>query len=59
MEMSEEEYYKEKIIAMVKEIKSLKFIHMMYGFVKRLYKEEKAGWFPAFLFHESGYKIPP
>lgn len=34
---------KNEIIDMVRHIENEKFIRMIYGFVNRLYKEEKAG----------------
>ena len=34
--------YKQKIIEMVKEINTERFIKMIYGFVCRLHREEKA-----------------
>ena len=35
--------YKEEIIRMIEEIEDIKIIKLIYGFVKRGYKEEKAG----------------
>ena len=41
--MDEKEYYKEKIIEMVKEMKNEKILKLIYGFAKSGYEEEKAG----------------
>lgn len=35
--------YKKKIIEMVNKMNNQKFLQMIYGFIKRLYREEKAG----------------
>lgn len=35
--------YKKEIIKMVNKMENFDFLEMIYGFVKRLYKEEKAG----------------
>lgn len=40
--MNDEEY-KEKIIELVKHIKNLKLLKLIYNFVNAAYKEEKAG----------------
>ena len=37
------EYYKEQIIEMVKGIESQKILRLIYGFVRRGYREENAG----------------
>lgn len=37
-----QEWYREAIIEMVKELKNHEYIDMIYGFVKRLYEIEKA-----------------
>ncbi len=37
----EKDYYKEKIIGMVKKINSQKFLKMIYGFVKALFEEKE------------------
>lgn len=34
---------RDEILEMLKEIEQKKFIDMIYGFVRRLYREEKAG----------------
>lgn len=34
--------YKKEIIKMVNKMENLEFLEMIYGFVKRLHKEEKA-----------------
>ncbi len=34
--------YKQKIIELIEKIENQEFLEMLYGFVKRLYKEEKA-----------------
>lgn len=39
--MKEKEYYKEKIIEIVKRIENIEFLEMIYGFVKRLYSQEE------------------
>ena len=39
--LRERDYYKERIIEMVKEIKNTKFIKMIYGFTQALYEEEE------------------
>lgn len=38
-----EEDYEEKIIELVKHIKNLKLLKLIYNFVNAAYKEEKAG----------------
>lgn len=43
MEMSEEEYYREKIIEIVKKIKNPVILKLIYGFSRSGYREEKAG----------------
>jgi hypothetical protein len=34
-------YYKKEIIEMIEKMSNLTFLKMAYGFVRRLYKEEK------------------
>ena len=38
--LREKAYYKDKIVKMVREIESIEFLEMIYGFVNRLHKEE-------------------
>ena len=40
---NEGEYYKEQIIEMVKGIESQKILRLIYGFVRRGYREENEG----------------
>lgn len=37
------EYYREKIIETVKEIKNEKLLKLIFGFVRSVYNEEKEG----------------
>lgn len=39
-EVTEEEHYRETIIDMVRKMKNLRYLHMAFGFVRRLYVEE-------------------
>ena len=41
--VGDSEYYKEQIIEMVKGIESQKILRLIYGFVRRGYREENAG----------------
>lgn len=40
---NEKEYYREKIVEMVGKIENPSILEIVYGFVRRGYKEEKAG----------------
>lgn len=39
--ITEKEWYRRKIVEMVEEIRTEKFIKMIYGFTKALWNEEK------------------
>lgn len=41
--VNEKEFYRERIIEMVKKIDSVCILKLIYGFVKSGYNEEKAG----------------
>lgn len=40
--LKSKDFYKEKIIEMVKEINEQKSINLVYGFVNRIYREDRA-----------------